>query len=438
MFSVRLVEGGGLMKGLIMRLLVAVILSSTIARNPASLAAEGDSASVKEHITLATLVASGYERDVYRELLNRFKLNSGIEVRQLAGDDTSFKTEIIQWLRNGKVDVSYSSAGRPICKLAQAKLIQPIDALWREQQWDSRFDARVKEAVTCDDSVYGVPFGLYYWGFFYNKLVFKRLNLNEPRTWDELLTISQILKSHQITPFIFGTEEQWPNGAWFDYLNLRMNGLAFHSRVMQGEESFIQPKIIRVFEYWKLLIDEEYIAKDGYLLNTRQSLPFLLRGQAAMTLSGAYLLNQLNSEQKEIVGFFPFPILSESVAQFEDVPIEAFVISASNNRQEDAEAFLKMIASMTTQTWLSHKLGYLPAATNPNNLQNPSYLSVHSSIYKAQGFSQFFDRDITPQLFQPALDSFAKFSREPDIIETLLNLEKARQRMLSQEASELK
>ena len=54
-----------------------------------------------------------------------------------------------------------------------------------------------------------------------------------------------------------GSEAPWTLAAWFDYLNLRLNGIEFHQRLLRGEERFIDERVRRVFAYWKLLLEKK-------------------------------------------------------------------------------------------------------------------------------------------------------------------------------------
>lgn len=50
----------------------------------------------------------------------------------------------------------------------------------------------------------------------------------------------ETLKNAGITPITIGAANKWTSAAWFDYLNLRINGLDYHQRLLQGEIPFPQ------------------------------------------------------------------------------------------------------------------------------------------------------------------------------------------------------
>ena len=43
----------------------------------------------------------------------------------------------------------------------------------------------------------------------------------------------------------------WVASAWFDYLNIRINGAPFHRQLLAGEGRFDDPKVKAVFTKWR-------------------------------------------------------------------------------------------------------------------------------------------------------------------------------------------
>lgn len=58
--------------------------------------------------------------------------------------------------------------------------------------------------------VWGAPMASYgRGGVFYNEAIFKKYKLSVPRTWNQLLKVCKVLKSHSVTPFMVGAENGW-------------------------------------------------------------------------------------------------------------------------------------------------------------------------------------------------------------------------------------
>uniref|UniRef100_UPI0038F62985 extracellular solute-binding protein n=1 Tax=Streptomyces galilaeus TaxID=33899 RepID=UPI0038F62985 len=79
---------------------------------------------------------------------------------------------------------------------------QPIDDLFNASDIkDKLMDAAVAQA-TYNDHVYAVPYqNVSLAGIFYNKEIFEKYGLSEPKTLGDLENICKTLKDNGITPF---------------------------------------------------------------------------------------------------------------------------------------------------------------------------------------------------------------------------------------------
>lgn len=381
----------------------------------------------EDEVNLGLLIAANRDREAYIEMLNEFgKQNPQLKINYLATDDTGFRRQLDQWLDAELVDVTFSPAGNVLCRLARQGKIAALDQLWEANNWDSVFSNHVKNAVSCDGKIYGLPYGYYYWGVFYNKLIFKQFNLSIPETYEELLSINRTLSENGVVPFTLGSKNLWPTAAWFDYLNLRLNGLAFHHQLTAGKISFNDDKVRNVFVHWKRLIDQQTFIKNHRGLDWKQAMPFLYRGHAAMALSGAYLANQLPSEIEDNIGFFRFPRMNENMPFYENVPIETFVLNKLSSGNKAAVEMLKMAANNDTQVWLAKNLGYLSVYGDNKSYTTETAIAGIRTIKQAKGFSQYFDRNTRQDMIQPALSAFEQFMRDTDIEKAIEALEDSR------------
>ena len=88
-----------------------------------------------------------------------------------------------------------------------------------------------------------VPTNYYWWGFFYRKSTFAKWGVQEPKTWNDFLALCETLKSKGIPPIGIGLgDTPWMASAWFDYLDLRINGAPFHRELLAGKHRFDDPR----------------------------------------------------------------------------------------------------------------------------------------------------------------------------------------------------
>ncbi|MCQ4384250.1 extracellular solute-binding protein, partial [Clostridioides difficile] len=65
----------------------------------------------------------------------------------------------------------------------------------------------------------------------------------EPADWAQFLDACRKLKAAGIAPIAVAARDAWTLAAWFDYLDLRINGYAFHQKLMAGDVAYTDPRV---------------------------------------------------------------------------------------------------------------------------------------------------------------------------------------------------
>lgn len=392
----------------------------------------GPAVSNENKVTLGVLTGRAIDRSVYTEMLSRHSAaQPGVIFDHVVADDKGYKSEIRNWLNSHRVDISYGQAGTQLCSLAAEQLISPLDEFWHSNKLDSRFSGSFRQAVSCSGQVYGIPLSYYYWGFFYKKSVFKKYNIDPPQTWEQLLEISSKLKEVGIKPFSIGTKNHWPSAAWFDYLNLRLNGLEFHISLLKGEQSFDDARVRNVMRYWKDLLDNNNFIENKEEIDWLQSMPYVYRELSGMILTGSFLANIIPQNMRDDFGFFRFPIIKPSIPIYEEVPTDVYILNSLSANKKAAIELLKFASSAQNQSWLAAKLGYLPPHDKARVSVDKFAQIGLKHIKQSAGFSQYFDRDALPHLAKHGPTVLAEFMQDRDIDKALFRLEKLRKTQLS-------
>lgn len=153
---------------------------------------------------------------------------------------------------------------------------------------DKLFDD-VREVVTIDGKVFGVPLETFSWSYLYNKDIFNDLNLDPPSTLDEMEQVIETLHSNGITPFMlpYG-RENFPG--WTSQLS--MSALAANyipdwwDRMAEGEASLHELKDIGMFD----IIDLVNANGPDRALEIGQDdgLAYFAQGEGAMLITGPW------------------------------------------------------------------------------------------------------------------------------------------------------
>lgn len=209
---------------------------------------------------------------------------------------------------------------------------------------------------------YYLPTGYNWSGVYYNKQIFEQLGLEPPRTWDELLALSETLWLNEVTPFAISGADPFMGLLWFDYLNLRLNGAAFHQQFLAGEVPFDDPRIRIVFELWASLVERGYFLPTSASMGIDEALAMVAPSaaaatpRAAMVLAGPAFLGALSPQQRSALDFFAFPTLDFAQPPAEVVLAIGYMVPSQAVHRDTSLAFVELLASQDGRELLAADL----------------------------------------------------------------------------------
>lgn len=388
-------------------------------------------------VTIAVRSTSASERANFLALENLFNQEyPDIEINVVAYRTVQYKQLIKNWLssRTGP-DILFWHAGERLRQFVRNGHVAKLDDIWEENQLQSHFTPAMNELVSYQGSHYAVPISYYHWGFYYNRDLFRKLEIQPPHTWRQFLLVCERLEKLKINPIAIGSSEHWPVAAWFDYLNLRLNGYQFHQSLLSGNVSFLDERVINVFQHWRELVASGYFLPGHEELLWSDALPYVYRQLSGMTLVGNFAATILPDEIRDHIGFFAFPKMSTEVEKAEEAPTDVFFVRADSENLEHAKLFMQFVARDDVQTLYNHISTGFPASTGASF--EPTYFnrSGHTLLQEAKSFSQFFDRQTPEEFSAPAMAYLADFMLDPNIQKTVNNLETLRRAILTSSSS---
>ncbi len=351
-----------------------------------------------------------------------------VEVRLRVYDHEAFKPAIRQFLVFDAPDVVTWFAGNRMRFFVERGLFEDVSDVW-EAHGLARSMGASRALMSVDGRQYGVPYTRYQWGLYYRKDLFARHGIEVPASWEAFLAACQTLADNGVTPIAIGTKPLWPAAGWFDYLNLRINGLAFHLDLTAGKVPYTDRRVRRVLEHWRRLLEYDYFVADHAAMSWQQALGMLTDGRAAMYLIGNFAVPLLGNAVDRI-GFFPFPVIDPDVPRYEDAPTDTVHIPAHAANKDDARRFLAFLARADTQGRMNETLGQLPVNEDAGRPDDPFLAAGAALLDSAAGLAQFYDRDTDPAMAQIGMLGFRKFMRSPASLDTILRrLETERRRI---------
>jgi ABC-type glycerol-3-phosphate transport system substrate-binding protein len=315
-------------------------------------------------------------------------------------------------------------------------LIMDVSDVWESEGWNESYPAGFRAMSTVDGKQYFVPASWYWWAIYYRKDIFDQYGLEPPETWEEFLEVCETLKENGVAPITIGTKYRWTAAAWFDYLNMRVNGPEFHIDLMLGKEKYDDPRVETVFtDYWAPLVESGYFIDEPAAYTWQEALQFLIDGDAAMYLMGDFLRDSYPDEEEAKLDFFRFPIIDPSVPVGEDAPTDGYFIAANAQHVEEAKTLLAYLGSVKAQQYFADELGRLPTNMEVDTSGfTPMQQKGLELIQGADFVAQFYDRDTTPEMADEGMNGFMEFWDNPgNIGDILARLETVRQEVFESE-----
>lgn len=275
-----------------------------------------------------------------------------------------------------------------------------------------------------DGRQYYLPTGYNWNGVYYNKQIFAQFGLQPPQTWDEFLQVSETLWLNGVTPFTISGADPLMGLLWFDYLNLRLNGPAFHKEFLAGEHPFDDPRIRMAFELWASLVEKGYFLQTSATLGIDDALAMVAPSagtatpQAAMVLAGPAFLAALSPQQRAALDFFPFPTLDFAQPRAEVVMAIGYMIPAQAPQRDAALTFAEVLASEEGRTLLATDGAanglYAPITSRADDPDLPA--SVRQGItlvQEAESITAPYYMSVSPAMWPRLMTALGRLLTEP-------------------------
>ncbi len=378
-----------------------------------------------DKLVIDFMISSGPQRTEWNGLLSSFKkAHPEITVEQSEIPQEDYKNGFVKRM-SAPVDVAFWFAGAQLTNAKEQNLLRPLEAATASFM-AGKFAAATLKAVSYANHTYAIPLSYYQWGFFYKKSTFAKHGLVPPATWSEFQAVSEKLRSVGIKPTMVGAKAGWPAMAWFDYLNLRINGLDFHRQLLSGVIPFTDPKVAKVFEAWREMLLRGDFDSKGVKLEWDDALPYLYRDAIGMALMGAFAATKFPPQLVNDIGFFPFPQISTPPKLFEDAPLDVLVFPRSGQNPASVSKFVKFLAQSEALNLFNEVTQLISPRVNAPPSKSATLVAGKKLLDKATGISFFFDRDASPKLAQAGNKVFVEFLTPPhDVAKAIAALQAA-------------
>jgi len=210
------------------------------------------------------------------------------------------------------------------------------------------FSDVAKSAWTTDDgkTTFCVPMASVIHGFIYNKEIFDKLGLNEPKTEEEFFAVLEAIKKDgNYVPLVLGTNDQW-EAATMGFQNIGPNywkGEEGRKKLISGEAKLTDPEYVNAFA--ALAKWAPYLG-DGYKAQTYPDSQNLFGlGKGAIYAAGSWDISTFRGQDVPMGAFKAPPPAGASECYISDHTDIGIGMNAATKNPDDAKKFLDWIGS---------------------------------------------------------------------------------------------
>lgn len=308
-------------------------------------------------------------------------------------------------------DVMTWFAGHRMRAFTDHGLVHDLTNLWQDKTFAEHYPPELRRLA----GTRFLPTTRYWWAMYYRPSVFASVGINTSvRTWDELSAAVAAFRAAGIAPIALGARHRCPAAAWFDYLDMRLNGPEFHQDLMELRASYTDPRVLRVFDTWRRLLDEDWFLGEPAEYDEQDAVDAVLAGRAGMTFIGAYVSDEHVGPDEQDLDFFRFPVLDPRLPVGEDTPIDGYFLPGRGKQLGHAAGFLAYLGSHEVQQRTVAALTVLPTRDDVS-LDHASELVRKGArlVSAADHVTQFYDLDTPWELADTGMAAFLSFLREP-------------------------
>ncbi|MER6267328.1 extracellular solute-binding protein [Streptomyces sp900105755] len=336
----------------------------------------------------------------------------------------TFRTQLPTYLTSANPpDVYTWYPGSVADAYAKKNLLLDLDEVWSSSPDLKRYTKALNSLCTASSGkkVF-VPNTYYWWGMFYRKSNFAKWGVSEPKSWDEFLSLCDKLKSKGVAPIGLGAggNTPWVASAWFDYLDIRINGAQYHRELLAGKHRFDDPEVRKVFDRWQEVLP--YFDPNGTALAFQDATTALLGGKTGMMLIGTFFADSAPKSALDDIDFFRFPVIDAKIPLAEEAPVDGYFASARTGRRDQVFDLLKYLSTAEAQEiYIKGSSGtVLPCNPDAKDASTALVKKGRAHVAEAAEITQFFNRDSSDALQPTADTALTKFLAKPKQIGSIL------------------
>lgn len=326
----------------------------------------------QESISGTLSILSWYNQGQYQPILDAFQRQYPeieIDFQYVSSENNRYSQRLNFLAKAGELP-DIVCIQPPVTSLAEDGYLMALDDLKAVRDLPESY----QDAYTYDEKVYAYCNSVWIGGVYYNKALFEKFGLQEPRTYHEFLEICQTFHEAGIPPISMHQRELYDLVLWLHNTEVLSGNPQIEGGLNTGEATFRELYLDNLNTWKKDFIDSGYISKKYIDYSDDQRMDEFASEKAAMIISGQWTIGALRGKNPDLqIGTFPF--VGTQGQQYTIGAINIGVgISTHAKNIEAAQAFInflgteeamKLYREQTGNTTYSIPLGELDSALEP-------------------------------------------------------------------------
>jgi raffinose/stachyose/melibiose transport system substrate-binding protein len=201
-------------------------------------------------------------------------------------------------------------------------------------------------------------------GMVYNTAVYEKCGITQvPTTYDEFLADCEKIKAQGITPIVLTGKDSWTIGMWdvtmFPNVVYSDGGVTWDD-LNTGKVKFADvPGFKRILDVMNELVAKGYVNEDFLATTYDMGQQMISEGQAAMTLQGAWFINECTTKYPDVkFSMYPFPFVEKP--KFASGQFSGFLAFKNAKNADAALKFLDWVAQPENMEKISADWNFIP------------------------------------------------------------------------------
>ncbi len=306
-------------------------------------------------------------------------------------------------------DIFFSWEGGYAKSMVDAGNAAPLDAYYKQYHWNSELTPVAAKLATIEGHQYFLAGYISASVVWYNTAIFAKYHLKPPKTWDQLVTVANTLKSHGIAPFLLANQQQWE--AQFDWTGYFVNkyGVGVYNQLLNRQIPWTDPRVVATFAQIKQMEDNGWFLQGINSMDfDTTAIIFWKKQKAAMWYQGSFILPKFITDKKltQPVDWFPYPQIGNQSPTVSVFAEDTYMINKKSAHKAEAAKFLDFLVSAASQRQQVDLVGpYSPNASVAPIGEAPMVERLAKLIagYKASTFMHI-DHALGQDVAQPFLE----------------------------------